>query len=244
MDVVRNENGSYSAHVFARQAIHIVENHAKQSQNKVHKHYIFPFVSKDHIFTVRIGSILNPLVRKFSEDTRKKGKGAETGASQDWRSFYLSHMIGLKGSHMTKVHCSLASEWNRLFILWICGAKYSLFVVPHTGMIYNRLSDLSHASICFSYECDSGIIGYNLTDRSLFLVCSLSFSTCHFNQFMVPYKPQNSTLTNTASSRTRQDELMLVSAACVCASCIQYFSVWCGVSYLWGFCIYPFPLRH
>ncbi len=170
MDVVRNENGSYSAHVFARQAIHIVENHAKQSQNKVHKHYIFPFVSKDHIFTVRIGSILNPLVRKFSEDTRKKGKGAETGASQDWRSFYLSHMIGLKGSHMTKVHCSLASEWNRLFILWICGAKYSLFVVPHTGMIYNRLSNLSHTIICFSDECDSGIIGYNLTDRG-FVSC-------------------------------------------------------------------------
>ncbi len=37
-----------------------------------------------------IGSILNPLARKFSEDTRKKGKGAKTGASHNWQSFYLS----------------------------------------------------------------------------------------------------------------------------------------------------------
>ncbi len=37
-----------------------------------------------------IGSILNPLAGKLSEDTRKKGKGAKTGAPHDWRSFYLS----------------------------------------------------------------------------------------------------------------------------------------------------------
>ena len=37
-----------------------------------------------------IGSILNPLVGKVSEDTQKKGKGMKTGASHVWRSFYLS----------------------------------------------------------------------------------------------------------------------------------------------------------
>ncbi len=37
-----------------------------------------------------IGCILNPLAGKFSEDTRKKNKGAKTCASHDWRSFYLS----------------------------------------------------------------------------------------------------------------------------------------------------------
>ena len=50
-----------------------------------------------------IGSILNPSAGKFSEDTRKKGKGAKTGASHDWRSFYLSQCDWLKGSHMAKV---------------------------------------------------------------------------------------------------------------------------------------------
>ncbi len=30
-----------------------------------------------------IGSMLNPLAGKFSKDTRKKGKGAKTGASHD-----------------------------------------------------------------------------------------------------------------------------------------------------------------
>ncbi len=51
----------------------------------------------------RIGSILNPLAGKFSEDTRKNSKGAKTGASHNWRSFYLSQYDWLKGSHMTKV---------------------------------------------------------------------------------------------------------------------------------------------
>ncbi len=70
-----------------------------------------------------IGSILNPLAGKFSEDTRKKGKGAITGASHDWRSFYLSQYDWLKGSHMTKV-VWLPNE------LRIFGAKYSL-LAPH-----------------------------------------------------------------------------------------------------------------
>ncbi len=50
-----------------------------------------------------IGSILISLAGKCSEDTRKKGKGAKTGASHDWRSFYLSQYDWLKGSHTTKV---------------------------------------------------------------------------------------------------------------------------------------------
>ncbi len=39
---------------------------------------------------LEIGSILNPLAGKVSEDTRKKGRGAKTGTPHDWRSFYLS----------------------------------------------------------------------------------------------------------------------------------------------------------
>ncbi len=54
-------------------------------------------------FFWRIGSILNPLAGKFSEDTRKKDNGAKTGASHDWWSFYLSQYDWIKGSHMTKV---------------------------------------------------------------------------------------------------------------------------------------------
>ncbi len=50
-----------------------------------------------------IGSILPPLAGTFSEDTRKKSKGVKTGASHDWRSFYLSQYDWLKGGHMTKV---------------------------------------------------------------------------------------------------------------------------------------------
>ncbi len=50
-----------------------------------------------------MGGILNPLAGKFSEDTRKKGKGTKTGASHNWRSFYLSQYDWLNGSHMTKV---------------------------------------------------------------------------------------------------------------------------------------------
>ncbi len=31
---------------------------------------------------------------KFSEDTPKKGKGAKTGASHDWQSFYFDWLKG------------------------------------------------------------------------------------------------------------------------------------------------------
>ncbi len=55
------------------------------------------------VLFIRIGSILNPVARKVSEHTLKKGKGAKTGASHDWRSFYLSLYDWLNGNHMTKV---------------------------------------------------------------------------------------------------------------------------------------------
>ncbi len=44
-----------------------------------------------------------PLGGKFSEDTPKKGKGANTGRTHHWRSFYSSQYDWLKGSRMTKV---------------------------------------------------------------------------------------------------------------------------------------------
>ncbi len=46
---------------------------------------------------------LNPRAGKFSEDTRKKGKGAKTGASHDWQNFYLSQYDWLNDSHKTKL---------------------------------------------------------------------------------------------------------------------------------------------
>ena len=69
-----------------------------------------------------IGSILNPLAANFSEDTRKKGKGAKTGAPHDWRSFYMSQYDWLNGSHMTKV-------------IWLPNEtdySYCEFVAPNT----------------------------------------------------------------------------------------------------------------
>ncbi len=49
------------------------------------------------------GSILNALAGKFSEDTRKKRKGAKIGTPRDWRSFYMAQYDWLKGNNMTKV---------------------------------------------------------------------------------------------------------------------------------------------
>ena len=69
-----------------------------------------------------IGSILNPLVGKFSENTRRKGKGAKTGASHDWRSFYLSQYDWLKCSYMTKV----------VWLLNETDYSYCEFVAPNT----------------------------------------------------------------------------------------------------------------
>ncbi len=80
------------------------------------------------VYFIGIGSILNPLARKYSEDTRKKGKGVKTGASHIWRSFYLSQYDWIKGSHMTKV-VWLPNETDYSYCKF-CGAKYALFKLP------------------------------------------------------------------------------------------------------------------
>ncbi len=80
------------------------------------------FRSTGHEFESAIGSSLNPLAGKISEDTRKKGKGAKTVASHEWRSFYLSKYDWLKGSHVTKV-------------VWLpneTGYSYCEFATPNT----------------------------------------------------------------------------------------------------------------
>ncbi len=59
---------------------------------------------------------------KCSEDTRKKGNGAKTGTSHDWRSFYLSQYDWLNGSHMTKV-VWLPNETDH---------SYCEFIAPNT----------------------------------------------------------------------------------------------------------------
>ncbi len=72
----------------------------------------------------------NPLAGKFSDDTRKKGTGAKSGASHDWRSFYLSQYDWLKGSHMTKV-------------VWLpneTGYSYCKLVAPNTAYSTNQHS--------------------------------------------------------------------------------------------------------
>ena len=74
-----------------------------------------------------IGSILNPLVGKFSEDTRKKGKGENMDISR-LAGLFCHDMIGWR---VADDQGSLASEWNRLFILRLCGAIYSLFIRLH-----------------------------------------------------------------------------------------------------------------
>ncbi len=77
-------------------------------------------------FPEQIGSILNPLAWGFSEDTRKTGKGAKTGASHDWCSFYLLQYDWLKGGQMTKV-VWLPNETDY---------SYCEFVVPNTNTSY------------------------------------------------------------------------------------------------------------
>ena len=62
------------------------------------------------------------LAGNYFKDTRKKGKGAKTGAPHDWRSFYLLQYDCLKGSHMTKV-VWLPNETDY---------SYCEFVVPNT----------------------------------------------------------------------------------------------------------------
>ncbi len=82
----------------------------------------FPRLVLLDTFARVIGSILNPLAAKFSDDTRKKGKCAKTGTSNDWRNFYMSQYGWLKGSHMTKV-VWLPNETDY---------SYCKFVAPNT----------------------------------------------------------------------------------------------------------------
>ena len=76
-----------------------------------------------HLYTVAfyfadIGSILNPLAEKFSEDIRKKDNGVKTGAPHAWRSFYTLEYDWLKGSHMTKVDW-LPNETDYLYCKFV-----------------------------------------------------------------------------------------------------------------------------
>ncbi len=87
-----------------------------------------------------IGSVLNPLAGTFTEDTRKKGKGEKTGASHDWRGFYLSQYDWLKCSHMTKV-------------VWLPNEidySYCEFVAPNT--LYCTLS-IWAVKFCGQFLC-------------------------------------------------------------------------------------------
>ncbi len=85
-----------------------------------------------------IGSILNPLAGKFSEDTRKKGKGAKTGASHDWRSFYLSQYDWLKGCHMTKA-VWLPNETDYSYCEFVApNTPYSIIFKSKTSGFKNR----------------------------------------------------------------------------------------------------------
>ena len=59
-----------------------------------------------------------------------KGKGAKTGASHDWGSFYLSQYDWLKGSHITKV-VRLPNDYS-----------YCEFVAPNT-LYYNLCQNKS-----------------------------------------------------------------------------------------------------
>ncbi len=64
---------------------------------------------------------------KCSEDSRKKQKGVKTMMPHDWLKLYMMEWAWLKGSDIHDItKGSMASEWNQLFMLQICGAKYSL----------------------------------------------------------------------------------------------------------------------
>ncbi len=101
-------------------------------------------ISLSHKIFGVIGSILNPLVGKISEDTRKKGKGAKTGAAHNWRSFYLSQYDWLKGSHMTKV-------------VWLSKKtdySYCESVAPNTPILTPTVPKLD-TSIDFFLKCST-----------------------------------------------------------------------------------------
>ncbi len=91
----------------------------------------------------QIGSILNPLAGKFSENTQKKGKGAKTRAPHDWPSFYMSQYDWLKGSHMTKV-------------VWLpkeTDYSYCKFVAPNTPYCIRVSRTQNQTSTCNVNMC-------------------------------------------------------------------------------------------
>ncbi len=81
---------------------------------------------------------------KFSEDTRKTGKGAKTGASHDWRSFYLSQYDWLKGSHMTK-EVWLPNETDY---------SYCEFVAPNTHYLVLYVNPVIILQISAEVQCN------------------------------------------------------------------------------------------
>ncbi len=106
-----------------------------------------PVTHWNHSHSAVIGSILNPLAGKCSEDTRKKCKGAKTGASHDWRSFYLSQYDWLKGGHMTKV-------------VWLpkeTDYSYGEFVAPNTP--HSVVCDEHFEPSCFAEDKVNKMLG-------------------------------------------------------------------------------------
>ncbi len=114
-----------------------------------------------------IGSILNPLAGKFSEDTQKKGKVTKTGASHDWWSLLFVAIWLAKGSQMTKV-VWLSNETDY---------SYCEFVVPNTPYWPPRdlafHSDIEQVLNFFSGFCFSNLqflYIYNISKFWMFLV--------------------------------------------------------------------------
>ncbi len=98
---------------------------------------------------VIIGSILNPLAGKFSKDTRKTCKGAKTGASYDWQSFYLSQYDWLKGSHMTKLVCFRMKQIIHTANLW-----HQILPIIHIVTIRHYKYDIIHGESNYSCRFD------------------------------------------------------------------------------------------
>ena len=111
-----------------------------------------------------IGSILNPLAGKFSDDIRKKGKGAKTGASHDWRSFYLSQHDWLKGSHMTKA-VWLPNETDYSYCKFVApNTPYSL-QLGCTGIRSFRTTYMLHVILTASCSLLSDRDNYGFSER-------------------------------------------------------------------------------
>ena len=103
-----------------------------------------------------IGSILNPLAGICSEDTRKKGKGAKTGASHDWWSFYLSLYDWLNGNHNDQGIVCLPNETDY---------SYCEFVAPNTPYCVQYINLVS------AYKAIEGYFRRDTLDLSLVASC-------------------------------------------------------------------------